>query len=72
MRDKPFPKTQDEFIQSAKSETDILGIDFRKDKTFLLRIPPRLHELAKLKAYDSKMPLHDFIITAIKEKILTE
>ena len=72
MRDKPFPKTQDEFIQSAKSETDILGIDFRKDKTFLLRIPPRLHELAKLKAYDSKMPLHDFIITAIKEKVLTE
>jgi predicted HicB family RNase H-like nuclease len=56
MREKPLPKTQDEFIQSAKSEMDILGLEIRKDKTFLLRIPPRLHELAKLKAYDSKMP----------------
>jgi len=72
MREKPLPKTPDEFIQSAKSETDILGLDIRKDKTFLLRIPPRLHELAKIKAQDSKMPLHDFIITAIKEKVLTD
>ena len=72
MREKPLPKTPDEFIQSAKSETDILGLDIRKDKTFLLRIPPKLHELAKMKAYDSKMPLHDFIISAIKEKILAE
>ena len=72
MRDKPLPKTPDEFIQSAKSESDTLGLDKRKDKTFLLRIPPKLHELAKIKAHGSKMPLHDFIITAIKEKVLTD
>ena len=72
MREKPFPTTPDEFIQSAKSETDILGIDIRKDKTFLLRIPPKLHELAKVKAQHSKMLLHDFIISAIKEKVLTD
>ena len=57
---------------NERSETDILGLDIRKDKTFLLRIPPRLHELAKIKAHGSKMPLHDFIITALKEKVLTD
>jgi predicted HicB family RNase H-like nuclease len=72
MRDKPLPKTTDEFIQSAKSEADILGLDIRKDKTFLLRIPLKLHALAKMKAQDSKIPLHDFIITAIKEKVLPD
>ena len=72
MRDKPLPKTPDEFIKSAKSEIDILGLEIRKDKTFLLRIPPKLHELAKIKAQEIKMPLHDFIITALKEKVLTD
>ena len=76
MRDKPSHKSPDEFISSSKdtktSAIDLLEFEIRKDKTFLLRIPPKLHELAKKKAEESKIPLHDYIILAIKEKVLSE
>ena len=68
----------DEFIQGAKAEQkpaepprvavqeddDLL----RKDKTFLLRLPLKLWEVAKEKAAKEKVSLHDYILLAVKEK----
>jgi predicted HicB family RNase H-like nuclease len=72
MRDKPTLKSADQFINCAKGEIDITDLEIRKDKTFLLRIPPKLHELAKQKAGEKRIPLHDYIIMALKEKVLSE
>jgi predicted HicB family RNase H-like nuclease len=72
MRERPTIKSEDQFINCANGEIDIAELEIRKDKTFLLRIPPKLHELAKLKAGKDRIPLHDFIIMALKEKVLSE
>jgi predicted HicB family RNase H-like nuclease len=42
---------------------------FTRDKTFLLRIPAELHELAKKKASDKETSLHEFILNAIEKAI---
>ncbi len=70
------PATEEEFISAAKTEKveeDLSELDFelRKDKTFLLRIPQKLHVLAKEKAANEKISLHDYILIALKEKVLS-
>ncbi len=71
------PETEEEFISAAKTEKvekDLSELDFelRKDKTFLLRIPQKLHGLAKEKAANEKISLHDYILIALKEKVLSK
>lgn len=67
---KPAHKTPEDFISSAKADQgskgkdDLLG---QKDKTFLLRIPYRLHEAAKKKAGAKGLSLHDFILQAVND-----
>ena len=69
---KPAPKTADEFLKSAKADQgahkkeDLMG---QKDKTFLLRIPYRLHDAAKKKAGGEGMSLHDFILQAVNDAV---
>lgn len=69
---KTKPKTPEEFISSAKAEEkkpeEDIGLFAHKDKTFLIRMPLRLHELAKEKAGKERITLHDFILIAVKEK----
>lgn len=67
---KPAPKSPEEFISQAKADKggreDLLG---QKDKTFLLRIPYRLHEAAKKKAGAEGVSLHDFILQAVNDAV---
>jgi predicted HicB family RNase H-like nuclease len=67
---KPAPKTPEDFIRSAKADQggqeNLMG---QKDKTFLLRIPHRLHEAAKKKAGAQGVSLHDFILQAVNAAI---
>lgn len=67
---KPAPKTPEEFIRSAKAEpNEQENLMSQKDKTFLLRLPHRLHDAAKKKAGASGISLHDFILQTINEAV---
>lgn len=65
---KTKPKTPEEFISSAKAEAVEDNMFVNRDKTFLLRMPIKLHEIAKDRAEVQRLSLHDFILIAIKEK----
>jgi len=49
----------------GKDELDLSDFQIKKDKTFPLRIPQKLHDLAKKKAKDERLPLHDWILKAM-------
>ena len=69
MRSKP--SKEEEFIRSASAEHANTEIDIKtRDRTFPLRIPDKLHDLAKEKAAIEKLSLHDYILTALKEKVI--
>ena len=40
------------------------------EKTFLLRLPYDLWKEAKMKAIENNLSLHDFILLAVKEKLV--
>ncbi|MBF0466991.1 MAG: hypothetical protein HQK96_08505 [Nitrospirae bacterium] len=66
----------DTFIGQAKAENKPTKTEepledeelFRKDKSFLLRLPMKLWERAKDQAAKERLSLHDYILLAIKEK----
>ncbi len=62
-------KTPEDFISGAKAEQPPQKQTFTRDKTFLLRIPAELHELARGKAADQRVSLHEFILQAIAQAV---
>lgn len=71
---KSRPKTEDDFINSSQIKNDIdSNIEIKvKDKTFPLRIPYKLHELAKNVASQERLSLHDYILVALKDRVLQD
>ena len=63
-------KSPENFVEEAKSSLEEKTTQMERNKTFLLRIPYPLWKEAKIEALRQGITLHEFIIEAIKEKIL--
>lgn len=57
----------DTFLKGAKEKT-LITTTSTKDKTFLLKMPFEMWKETKEKALQKDMTLHEYILTAIKEK----
>ena len=59
-------RSVDSFIEGAKEKT---AEPSSREKTFLLRLPHDLWKEAKMRALEEGVTLHEFILSAIREKL---